>query len=281
MDPPLFVWEPVPDSCKPSEYQKVLEAMKYVDVMSPNYVELTALFAEETTTLPVRYLVGACDMALLEWQCNELLAKGFGEKPSAVVVRLGDQGCYVASHSRHVRFPPYYQPKVTKRGEVKMNRAIKDPTGAGNAFLGALCIGLLPHTECDALSQLNHFERGAVYGTIAASFAVQQIGMPTLGYGQEKMDDGSLLEQWNGESLPARLDKYRKRLQPVPADHVGHQDHWDVEASTERWKAWRKRLCAPQLHTLAPEVQRRSDLYHRVPYVDPLTGKKLTRVERI
>ena len=280
MDPPLFVWEPVPDSCKPSELPNVLEAMKYVDVMSPNYLELTALFSEETKMLPFLNSIGACEMDVLEWECDELLKKGFGEKPSAVVVRLGDQGCYVASHSRHVRFPAYFEPKTTLGGNLRTNRNIVDPTGAGNAFLGGLCIGLLPHADAPTISHLNHFERGAVYGTIAASFAVQQIGMPTLGRGKEGGEDGHMAEQWNGESLNSRLTKYRERLRPVTADHVGHQDHWDPEASTRRWKAWRKQLGAVQLRVVSPEEKKRSELYHGVRCDDPVLGPNQMRIER-
>ena len=37
--PPIIVWEPVPGNCKPQDLPSCLDALKYVDVISPNYAE--------------------------------------------------------------------------------------------------------------------------------------------------------------------------------------------------------------------------------------------------
>lgn len=44
---PLFVWEPVPDLCIPEELSACYEALKHVDVVSPNHAELCDFFEEE------------------------------------------------------------------------------------------------------------------------------------------------------------------------------------------------------------------------------------------
>ena len=207
--PPLFVWEPVPPSCVPSEMGMFLEACQLVDVVSPNDDELKALFGETETDV---FLAG--EQAKLERMCNEIIAKGFGKKPAAVVVRRGKRGCYVASLSRHTWMPAYHQPKdemymrdaagkklegLTTR---KWTQKVVDPTGGGNAFLGGCCIGLLDDPQPDRTP----FEQAAIYGSVAASFAIEQIGMPKL----TRTSDGQ--ELWNGESVAERLEEFSQRV---------------------------------------------------------------------
>ena len=180
---PLFIWEPVPDSCGPQELDNVFEALKYVDVVSPNHQELAALF--------FRTGKDECpDDARndkMEQQCSELLTKGFGEKVGAVVVRCGEKGCYVATRERSTEMPPYHQ----------SSDKVVDPTGAGNTFLGGFGIGMLEKP----LEGFTAFESGAVYGSVAAGFAVEQVGLPYL-----QVRDGK--ELWNGEAVSERLEKY-------------------------------------------------------------------------
>ena len=258
LDPPLFVWEPVPDSCKRSDFDSVLEAMHYVDVMSPNHLELAKLFEEGEDIL------GVCELGILQRQCNELLKRGFGEKPSAVIVRRGENGCYVASQSRHMWFPAYFRPKTTKRRnkqgkqggkkerigrmrQVKPNPKVIDPTGGGNAFLGGLCIGLLrPDTRCE---RYNNFEYGAIYGTVAASFVIQQVGMPTTSDSQPHAD-GSTTPCWNGETFQERFVTFIERMEVKKVKKI---DVADVK---------------------------RSQLYQNVPFFNPSTGVTGQRLER-
>jgi len=49
---------------------------------------------------------------------------------------------------------------------------------------------------------------GVACGMVAASFAIEQVGMPTLNY----CDNG--VETWNNEEIDTRLDKYLKRTLP-------------------------------------------------------------------
>lgn len=75
---PIFVWEPMEGSCRPEELPSFYEALKYVDVFSPNENELASLFG-------VSENIGDASVPaeLLSRHCTQLLASGFG----TVVVR--------------------------------------------------------------------------------------------------------------------------------------------------------------------------------------------------
>ncbi|KAK4897950.1 hypothetical protein LTR27_004334 [Elasticomyces elasticus] len=81
-------------------------------------------------------------------------------------------------------------------GPMADSDKVVDATGAGNAFLGAFAVGF-----CSTGSNVE----AAVYGTVAASFALEQIGLPVrVGEGDE--------ETWNGCRLMDRVHEYRQRL---------------------------------------------------------------------
>ncbi|TQS36859.1 hypothetical protein Golomagni_02682 [Golovinomyces magnicellulatus] len=95
---------------------------------------------------------------------------------------------------------------------------VVDPTGAGNSFLGALTV---------ALAREKVLEEAVCWGSVAASFIVEQIGTPLctkLDKVQDVMsNDGNkhvnptgsveaVEETWNSESVPERLEKYLRRV---------------------------------------------------------------------
>ena len=163
------------------------------------------------------------DASILTEKCQELLTLGFGCKPKAVVVRLGERGCYCAHFVRHVFFPAFHGPSSgseaehtpyedaqsgsEKPGSGRGN--VIDPTGCGNAFLGGFCIGLLDERHPGGLTE---FEVGCIYGSVAASFAIEQVGMPKLT--RERPETAELWgkESWNGESVRDRLSEYERGL---------------------------------------------------------------------
>ena len=198
---PFIVWEPMEHCCRPSELPSFFEAMDFVDVFSPNDHELSALFKEEDQG------EGTIAQQDLQQYCKTLLAQGFGLKPSAVVVRMGEDGCSVASHTRTVTLPAYHTPlkNVKQEDRAAWKNKVADPTGGGNAFLGGYCIGLLMDEWCDLGPGLTPFEGAALYGSVAASFAIEQSGMPKLTYHEGR-------ELWNGEGSSDRLDVMRKRI---------------------------------------------------------------------
>ena len=199
--PPIFVWEPVPDCCCPEEYANMLETLSLVDVISPNHHELAAFFGD-TSKLGRSE---ASDLPIVERQCNELLAKWHPTKVGTVVVRRGDQGCYIASKLRHLSVPAYHLPrtKVPIEARESWQQRVIDPTGGGNMFLGGFCVGLLE----DPPEGMTSSENAAFYGSVAASFAIEQVGMPKLSHG----DDGA--ELWNGEVVEDRLLQLRNRTE--------------------------------------------------------------------
>jgi bifunctional ADP-heptose synthase (sugar kinase/adenylyltransferase) len=71
-----------------------------------------------------------------------------------------------------------------------------DPTGGGNGFLGGLAV---------ALARGRELEEAAAWGSVAASFAIQQLGMPILG------KDEMGRETWNGVLVEERLAQYGKK----------------------------------------------------------------------
>ncbi|KAH7631382.1 Ribokinase-like protein [Sordaria sp. MPI-SDFR-AT-0083] len=74
---------------------------------------------------------------------------------------------------------------------------VVDPTGGGNTFLGGLGV---------ALARGKSIEEACAWGSVAASFAIEQVGVPELG------TDGEGREVWNGERVEERLRGYVERV---------------------------------------------------------------------
>ncbi|KAJ5366331.1 hypothetical protein N7541_000272 [Penicillium brevicompactum] len=182
---PLIIWEPAPLSCKPENLQDFLAVAALVDVFSPNHLELAALFEDTPAT---------SDRSEIERLAKKFITNGVGpEGKGTVIVRVGEHGCFVRSSNLVSKWlPPFH---VAGPGEEQATKVV-DPTGAGNAFLGGYSIGYL-QTGGDIIQAAN-------YGSVAASFALEQVGMP------EKRCEGDE-ELWNGASVPERLHEYRTR----------------------------------------------------------------------
>lgn len=192
LPPPLFVWEPVPDRCTEDEKENMYQALKIVDVLSPNYLELSGFYGGGSGSR------GEIDRECLTSMCTDILLRGFGtHRQGAVVVRAGREGCFVATHSLMKWFPAYHQP--SKDAQAGPDVRVVDPTGGGNAFLGGLAVGLVRSGACPSLENVSV---AAMFASVAASFAIEQVGMPTL----TRTPDGS--ELWNGISVTERLQEY-------------------------------------------------------------------------
>ena len=160
-----------------------MEAVQSVDVFSPNHIELLSLFGYPEVDFRKE---------LVEELAFKMLEGGVGPQgKGVVVVRAAEHGCLVTSRSiSPVWLPPFYGARDIK---------IVDTTGAGNAFLGGLVIG---HSET------GDFVKAAQYGSVAASFLVEQIGVPIL----EKANVSRREDLWNGEVPRQRLELYASRL---------------------------------------------------------------------
>lgn len=191
LERPMIMWEPRPSSCTPANMNAMFEAARDVDVFSPNHVELLALFGHSA---PVPFDASSIEQSTLPFVTSGIGATGQG----SVIIRAGEQGCFIASSTHGPTWlPAYYEPSGSpSAGLEKSPKQIVDPSGAGDTFLGAFAIGFLDTSSIyDA----------ACYGTIGASFAVEQIGLPDL-----ECVEGE--ELWNGEDAFFRLTEYRLRL---------------------------------------------------------------------
>ena len=193
-NPPLIVWEPRPQSCIPSNLEYFYEAISLVDVFSPNHVEIGALFGYS--------FLDKFDRRIVEDLAITLLESGFVESSrGSIIVRAAEHGSLVVSHTVEPRWlPAFYQPVSDEDSLSAPIPKVVDPTGAGNAYLGGFAIGLLESSD---------LVTAAKYGTVAASFALEQIGLPILSF-----DPADGKELWNGIAPLQRLEEYERRLVP-------------------------------------------------------------------
>ena len=182
---PIFVWEPVPDLCTPEELENCMKALQRVDYVSPNHEELAGFYGAQGNT------DDGVDRPLIE-KCSRdwLDSRARDSKLKAIIVRAGKEGCYVANDTRNSWIPAYHQD----------GKRVIDPTGGGNAFLGGLAI---------ELARGSSVTDAAIYGSVAASFAIEQVGVPVLSSGS------SGKEEWNGESAANRVEELRRRWQQL------------------------------------------------------------------
>ncbi|KAI1264207.1 Ribokinase-like protein [Xylariaceae sp. FL1019] len=88
--------------------------------------------------------------------------------------------------------------ETSEKQEVKNKRKkVVDPTGGGNTFLGGMAV---------ALARGKGLEESAAWGSVAASFAIEQVGMPEIGQDEE----GN--ETWNGVRVQERFEEFKTRL---------------------------------------------------------------------
>jgi sugar/nucleoside kinase (ribokinase family) len=189
---PLFLWEPVPDLCTPSELENCYEALKHVDVVSPNHQELTAFFGQTGDA------GDKVDRPVVEECVGKLLASGIGpDGRGAVVTRAGKEGCLVQTRTSQRWMPAYHQ----------SSEKVVDPTGGGNMFLGGLSVGLVREMFDHGKTLDQAVDEAAIWGTIAASFAIEQVGVPVL---SDRGDD----EKWNGVRVRQRMDEFKRQQFP-------------------------------------------------------------------
>lgn len=170
----MFLWEPVPGVCSPNDWKDCIDTMKVVDVISPNINEAASFLGkaidEEQPFENFRVQV-------------EELAREYVShlhEGGAAVFRCGKHGCLVVTNSIVQWLPAYHQSKTK----------VVDPTGGGNAFCGGFCAGWIQSG--------GDFSAAARYGNIAASFVIEQFGLPRL-------DHLENTEFWNMDTAKNRL----------------------------------------------------------------------------
>ena len=166
---PMFLWEPIPGICSPEDWKDCIEAMKVVDVISPNINEAAGFLGRTIDE----------ELPFVEFRAQvEILAQEY--QNATTVFRCGKHGCFVTTKKVKKWLLAYHQ----------TSDKVVDPTGGGNAFCGGFCAGWI-QSGGDVVT-------AAVYGNIAASFVIEQFGLPTLEYARG-------VEMWNGDTVKDRL----------------------------------------------------------------------------
>jgi sugar/nucleoside kinase (ribokinase family) len=160
-----------------------------IDIFSPNHIEFARIFAIPQPELVSRDILENC--------AQEFTDNGVGVlKDGAVVLRAGEDGSMAVSKGR----APMWLPAFYDTRDPSSRLKVADPTGAGNAFLGAFSIGFL---------ETGNLSHAACYGNVGASFALEQTGIPDL------TNDANDEELWNGDRVQGRLRDYMARPEVV------------------------------------------------------------------
>jgi sugar/nucleoside kinase (ribokinase family) len=106
---------------------------------------------------------------------RKILAKG----PKAVIVKKGEHGAFLWSQKDFFAIPAYPLETVT------------DPTGAGDCFAG----GVMGYLASAGTTDIDHLKRAMVYGSVVASFNVEDFSLQRL-------------EQISREDLDRRFKEY-------------------------------------------------------------------------
>jgi sugar/nucleoside kinase (ribokinase family) len=155
IDKPDFVMADTMDLWIQTERANLLELLKRIDGLVVNDSE-----------------------AVLLTDCHNVFQAGkqiLELGPSRVVVKKGEHGALVFDGDEVIPLPAY--PVLV----------VRDPTGAGDSFAGAL-MGYLARNAPDARPSkhakeavgLRLFKKAIVYGTVAASFTVEDFGLKRL-----------------------------------------------------------------------------------------------------
>ncbi|KAK1540420.1 PfkB family carbohydrate kinase [Colletotrichum paranaense] len=196
----LIAWEPSPINIHNREAEH-MRALRLSDICSPNDHELLRMKGmHEGPGIPY-------NRALIEYHAinlsSDIKASGHSalleevrNRPRVTVIRCGEQGCLTIPRGGNpIWLPPFYDHGSSK---------VQDPTGAGNAFLGAFAV---------AFARTDDAVLASAYGSVAAGFVIEQIGPP-----RREVIDGR--ECWNGEAFEDRLRTYLDKVATWSTDGV-------------------------------------------------------------
>ncbi|KAI1109208.1 Ribokinase-like protein [Nemania sp. NC0429] len=185
---PLIVWEPAPFGCDSANLTSHLKACALVDVFSPNHSELRYLLEGKNDTQ------AEFSPSQVEAQAAKFVEAGIGPNHRGLaVIRSGEHGALILSNDRPAEWIPTYYGQGAEE--------VVDATGAGNAFLGAFAV---------ALHETNDPREACLRGSIAASYALEQVGPPKLAASSSLSG-----ELWNGSDVQTRLQEFKARISKV------------------------------------------------------------------
>lgn len=204
LEPPWFVWEPLPWECVPEGLDDCQRALNSVDVVSPNHVELCSFYGVEAHDEN-----GDFKKENIEECCNKLLrGTVLDERKCSALIRAGKAGCFITTgpESKGIWLPAYHEDQ----------KKVVDPTGGGNGFLGGFTVTSAIKRRGE--SNLGRLRRAAIEGAVAASFMIEQVGVPALSLAMEgkQLVNGDTVVVGdtlvNGESVIERSREYVGRI---------------------------------------------------------------------
>ncbi|UQC85843.1 PfkB family carbohydrate kinase [Colletotrichum lupini] len=196
----LIAWEPSPLNVHNRKAEH-LRALHLSDICSPNDHELLRMKGiDEIPGVPYnRTLIERHAINLsggIKASGHSALLEEVRNRPRVTVIRCGEQGCLTIPRGGNpIWLPPFYDHDSSK---------VQDPTGAGNAFLGAFAV---------AFARTDDAVLASAYGSVAAGFVIEQIGPP-----RREVIDGR--ECWNGEAFEDRLRTYLDKVATWSTDGV-------------------------------------------------------------
>lgn len=189
---PKIVWEPTPESCLPENWHILQKALKYCDIFSPNEVDSANLLGIDISESKSR--AKEFVSAFQEFQIGH-------DSQGWVVLRNGSDGCLIGactSSTNATSDAVVPVREILHLPSVQMkNGSVLDTTGAGNAFCGAAILEYY---------RTGNIIEACAKATVAASFVIQQHGLPA----HTKNSEG--IDLWNGESVFQRLKEYYEFL---------------------------------------------------------------------
>ncbi|KAL7414592.1 Ribokinase-like protein [Mrakia frigida] len=192
------IWEPMPPDCVPAELENLKAIGKRITILSPNHLEALTLLSLLPDPLPAPQPSSAETKALISL-ATKTLASFMSPGGTAVVRSGGDGVCFCSSTGEGGEVGEVKWVEAVF-GKDEQSRVI-DVTGGGNGFLGGMGAGLL-------ISGGDVYE-GILYGSVAASFAIEQSGLPKM---RIRESDGE--EAWCDvqETGRERLERFRAKV---------------------------------------------------------------------
>jgi len=148
------------------------ELLAGTDILTPNETEFATLLACLTTERVEPADVAALDDARLHRLCRTLLPRG------TVILTLGAAGIFVSHRSEHLRGD---EDECYRLPAAPAN--VRDTTGAGDAFNGALAASLASRLD---LPFAQHLRCAIGYAALATEREGASAAMPTLAEWQER-----------------------------------------------------------------------------------------------
>jgi len=133
----VIFWEPLQQYMLPENATEFRESLSIPDMVSPNLLEASLVYGFDD---PEKLLLAMLD-----------------DGAKIAILRMGERGSIAADQSR----------KIINIPAVPVDPVV-DVTGAGNTYCGAFLVGWL---------ETGDVRRAAYYGAVAASFALEQIGV--------------------------------------------------------------------------------------------------------